>query len=237
MLPHRLLAATLTHRLECALPPHCPAERAAPNASPRMRRPDVPSRIVVPDCRLSTRRLASPRRTVPSSFLGDIVRVCAFLCRCSERTTRGAAYAASPGVRLPVTPPRRRVASKACCLEGAVPDTPSHRAAQRISFRIPCPLRRRLSAGKNLTFLYLRGRFLRLMARNAASCMEKPSLQIQESQFLANSASKCPRRATGFPNSCQLRRIRRAEIQEHQILAIRQPSTLLCGCIPAELSS
>lgn len=108
MLPHRLLAATLTHRLECALPPHCPAERAAPNASPRMRRPDVPSRVVVPDCRLSTRRLASPRRTVSNSFLGDIVRVCAFLCRCSERTTRGAVYAASPGVRLPVTPPRRR---------------------------------------------------------------------------------------------------------------------------------
>lgn len=99
--------------------------------------------------------------------------------------------------------PSRHAASKACCLEGAVPDASSHRAALRMPFRIPCPLRRRLSAGKNLTFLYLRGRFLRLMARKAASCMEKPSLQMQESQFLANSASKCPRRATGLPISCQ----------------------------------
>ena len=133
MLPHRLLAATLTHRLECALQPHCPAERAAPNASPRMRRPDVPSRIVVPDA--APRRVVSHRRDARSRARFSAT---SFACALSY----AAAPNALPGaplmrLRLGYAFPSRR-------LEGVLPRRrrsgcpfPSRRSEDTLSDTLP----------------------------------------------------------------------------------------------------
>ena len=131
-----------------------PAARSHPDASSRMRPP-----AALPRRARSSERIAPdalPRRTVSyrrpglppldaSSRIAEThgLELVSRRHRSRVRFPMPLLRTHYPGRRLcgfAWGTPSRHAASKACCLEGAVPDAPSHRAALRIPFRIPRPL-------------------------------------------------------------------------------------------------
>lgn len=113
MLPHRLLAATLTHRLECALPPHCP-----PSAQLRTHRPGcvAPTYRLVSSSRIAaSRRVVSHRRDARSrTHFSATSFACALSCAAAPNALPGAPLMrlrlgyAFPSRRLEGVLPRRR---------------------------------------------------------------------------------------------------------------------------------